>query len=104
MLPIVEAGGRFRPVIGGGTKRSSTRDMQVASRMQIANHRSAIFVHVSMQAEFEVFPPQLFEKGILYDLLVPCDWMVPDRKTQDVRVLGQSPIGLCTVELLVSFA
>jgi hypothetical protein len=68
--------------------------MQVASRVQIANQISAIFVHVSMQAEFDILLPQLFEKGILDDLVVPCDGMMPGCNTQDVRVLSQSPIGL----------
>lgn len=96
---IVQAWGRFWSVTGGRTKRSSARNMQVTSRMQIANPISAIFVHVSMQAEFDILLPQLFEKGILDDLLVPCDGMMPDRNTQDVRVLGQSAVGLGSFDL-----
>lgn len=75
---VVQARGEFGASVGGCSEGTCARDVEVPGWVVIADQVGALFVNVSVQAQFKVFSLQPFQERILFNFLVACDRVVPD--------------------------
>src|SRR5262249_33958589 len=74
---VVEPGDRLWPIPGRRAERSGSDHVQLACGMQVAEQISAVLVDVAVQAQTDPRAADRLDEGIVDDLLVARDRVMP---------------------------
>jgi len=77
---IVKPRCRFRTIVGDSAKGASTNDVELSSRMPMANEIGAFFMDVPVQTQPHLCLTEPGKKSVAEDLFIASDRMMPHGK------------------------